>query len=302
MAMARVRRYRETDIESVLAVRNEGLSGEPSVTRAGLEGYWRQGSVRPERDVWVVEHEGELVAYGCMRQWHSADWRQAEIVVRPEWRSRGAGQALLGRLVDVARGQGIAHLGAVASDEEPAAGEFLRDQGFELYVARQHMRLQPPVVAEVPPVLGYVTRLATSADCPALADVSNAAYAADGRMSPADAVGYRLYLERSGARVWMAVRERDGAVGGLCEVRARTISLGGQDVESRHISSLAVHPAFQRLGLGRWLLAHSIRMCAEAGWPTVELNVDRDNEPALALYTSLGFGPVYRFSIYHHAI
>ncbi len=55
------------------------------------------------------------------------------------------------------------------------------------------------------------------------------------------------------------------------------------------LARLAVHPEFQRLGIGRQLLLASLRMAEGMGCTTAVLNTQAHNEHAQQLYRSVGF-------------
>lgn len=296
--MWHVRAFRPQDLEGMLAVQHASAraeAGQHRLSREGLQSYWGRGSAK---SLWVAEEGGQVVAYAGLRAWHSPGWLQAEVVVHPSQRGRGLGGALLRHLVSAARRGGAAYLCAVAPDEPAEGGRFLEHQGFAPHVRRQHMRLQPPTAPAAPEVPGFALRAAGPADYGALARVNNAAYDTGERVGQANAAGYQRFIEESGARVWVAERAPAGPVVGLCEVREKEMALGDGPVRTGHIGSLAVMPAYQGRGLGRRLLACGIDICRQQGWPTVELNVDRDNQPALHLYESAGFRPVYAFTVY----
>ncbi|EHD23123.1 MULTISPECIES: ribosomal protein S18-alanine N-acetyltransferase [Brenneria] len=56
--------------------------------------------------------------------------------------------------------------------------------------------------------------------------------------------------------------------------------------------NLAVHPDHQRRGFGRQLLEHVINELEQRGIVTLWLEARASNQPALALYESLGFNEV----------
>ncbi len=303
--MRRVRRFGWDDLDGLLEVRAAGAAlepGQPPTSREALAAYWSKGGVQAERDLCLVDEDGRIVAYGGLRPWHGPGWAQAELMVRPERRRQGLGRALLRRLVVEARGRGAHYLAAMAPDQPGDAAGFLRQNGFELLAARQHMRLRPVAVPRARAVPGYRLRLAGLEDSGILAEITNQAYAGSRFTDLADGPGYRRYMEESGAQVFVAERAADGWAAGLCEVRARETALEGREVPSGHIASLAVRPENRGQGLGCNLLARGIRCCLEAGWPTVELNVDRDNLAALRLYERAGFRPTYAFSNYFLAL
>ncbi len=303
--MVHLRPFSWSDLDNLLALHNAGVvpgSSQGQATRESLAAHWRQGSVQARRDLWVAETDGEIVAYGGLQPWHSAGWLQVEIVVHPAWRGRGLGRDLLAHLAALAEAAGTIYLCAIVDDEAAESRRFLLQHGFQAFLPRQHMRLYPIVRPEARPVEGYQVRLAGDEDCAALARVNNAAYEVGELAGRADAAGYRRFIRESGTRVWVAQERTTGQVAGLCEVRRRETVLDGARTPTGHIGSLAVLPTAQRRGLGRWLLAGGIDLCLQSGWPSVELNVDRNNAPALHLYESTGFQAVYAFTVYRRRL
>lgn len=59
--------------------------------------------------------------------------------------------------------------------------------------------------------------------------------------------------------------------------------------EDGEILTYAVHPAFQRRGLGRQLLAETVALARSRRWEKLFLEVAEDNAPALRLYMGYGF-------------
>ncbi len=55
-----------------------------------------------------------------------------------------------------------------------------------------------------------------------------------------------------------------------------------------YLEDLYVRPAFRGRGIGRALLAHLARLCAENGWPRMEWVVLDWNQPAIDFYRALG--------------
>lgn len=63
-------------------------------------------------------------------------------------------------------------------------------------------------------------------------------------------------------------------------------------LDEMHILNLAIHPEFQRQGLGQKLLEHALDLAEKRGicWATLE--VRKSNRVALSLYKKMGFEPV----------
>jgi ribosomal protein S18 acetylase RimI-like enzyme len=65
-----------------------------------------------------------------------------------------------------------------------------------------------------------------------------------------------------------------------------------------HLVQVAVLPAFQRRGVGRLLLHHSMARLAALHFDTLSLIVSRSNHNALKMYQAMGFSPVLSFPVF----
>lgn len=65
---------------------------------------------------------------------------------------------------------------------------------------------------------------------------------------------------------------------------------------------VATHPDFQRLGLGKAVMAEGLRRMKAAGMKQAILGFDPNNVAARALYTSLGFRATCYFALYQKAL
>lgn len=63
-------------------------------------------------------------------------------------------------------------------------------------------------------------------------------------------------------------------------------------LDEASLFNIAVHPDYQRRGMGRELLEHVIGELEQRDILTLWLEVRQSNQPALALYESLGFNQV----------
>jgi ribosomal-protein-alanine N-acetyltransferase len=70
-------------------------------------------------------------------------------------------------------------------------------------------------------------------------------------------------------------------------------------LDEAHITNLAVHPDYQRMGVGRLLVTELIFRAAFLGAKRMTLEVRPSNKAALGLYTSLGFDQVGRRKGYY---
>jgi ribosomal protein S18 acetylase RimI-like enzyme len=104
------------------------------------------------------------------------------------------------------------------------------------------------------------------------------------RTAPAGAT-----IRSDGSRVVVEIHDTgdSGDAGEGADVMAR--GEAGVDGDWLGIHNLVVQPAYRRRGLAKAVLGELLAWGAERGAGTVWLHVQTDNEPALALYASLGF-------------
>ena len=60
-------------------------------------------------------------------------------------------------------------------------------------------------------------------------------------------------------------------------------------IDELHITFLGVHPKHQRRGIGKFLLSELIKSSKSLHTNHIHLEVNKNNEPAKALYKSMGF-------------
>ena len=87
--------------------------------------------------------------------------------------------------------------------------------------------------------------------------------------------------------------DEPGGVVGFAVVQRSSIALS--------LTKLVVAPHRRRGGVGRALLAHAVAMARQARAQACTLHVDETNEPAKALYASLGFAVSGRRVDYYRA-
>jgi [ribosomal protein S18]-alanine N-acetyltransferase len=98
---------------------------------------------------------------------------------------------------------------------------------------------------------------------------------------------YRFELtENQNSSLWVA--EVDAA-GGALVVGMIVVWIV---LDEAHIATLAIHPDYRKLGIGRLLLTQGLRAAAERGAQLAYLEVRRSNRAAQVLYQSFGFAVV----------
>lgn len=70
-------------------------------------------------------------------------------------------------------------------------------------------------------------------------------------------------------------------------------------LDEAHIATIAVHPQYRRLGIGRQILLTALRECATQGAASATLEVRENNHIAIEMYRKFGFVVVGRRKRYY---
>ena len=79
-----------------------------------------------------VDGETEIAGVARVSRVHQSDDRMLTMVVADAWQRRGVGEQLVRSAIDVARGEGVAHLVAELAPDNRGMRELLADAGFGL--------------------------------------------------------------------------------------------------------------------------------------------------------------------------
>ena len=257
------------DIEEIAAAAAQADGTDPldEATRLALRH-------RPER-VWSRVRDGgfALVVDG-----------ELSLVVHPDARGRGTGEALM---ADVVAEAPVLHERAWSHGDHPAAAKLARSFGYErareLWVMRRPMSLPlPEPVARD----GVIVRGYTEADAGELLRVNAAAFASHPEQGGMDAVN----LAERMAEPWfdpegllLAVDAADdGRLLGFHWTKQHSPELG-------EVYVVGIDPGAQGRGLGKLLTLAGLHHLADRGVDEVLLYVESDNAPAIAVYAGLGF-------------
>jgi len=226
------------------------------------------------------------------------------LVVLPEWSHRTVGESLLHATVDALRQQGVAriespcvtmHHAWLVSAFERAGFQTSWREFLRLDLHREHPPAGPPAAIQLEPWRGTFLREAGV--------LMQAAY--DGT---ADVEINTLYRTAEGCCGVLEDILNQGGCGPLVTeasvlARARGQAIGFvlvTEIAPRqgHLVQVAVLPAYQRQGVGRLLVRHSLAQLALLRFDTLSLIVSRANQPALRLYQALGLQGVLAFPVF----
>lgn len=235
----------------------------------------------------VAEEQGELAAVGIIGE------GEIDMVVRPSCRGRGIGHRLLGELL--ARVGPTAPLRAWVHGDHPAARALLRGAGFAPVRVLLRLALPPEQLDRAREVLptripGVTVRTFdpdAPDDLPALVAVNAAAFAdhpEQGRLTVDDVRALMREAWFDAEDLLLAIDEESGAVVGFTWIKTQRTPA----VESE-LYVLGVDPRVSGRGLGRTLLAETLRRMAATKPERITLYVDGENARARNLYERVGF-------------
>jgi mycothiol synthase len=272
----------------------------------------------PYRDMVFVEVDGEVVGYD--RRWSAQEengpwiYGLLEGALKPEWRGRGLGQAILdymeGRLREAAAGraaEGERFFQAEAGDSEKAREALLLGAGYE---AVRHGILmvrplsgpgaEPITVSPMPdgldvrPVEPERYRDVWEADVEAFRDHW-------GYVPPTEA-NYQGFLVSPlfNPKLWQVAFDiQSGQVAGMVLNFVNEPENTEFNRRRGYTEGISVRRPWRKRGLARALLTSSLQMFKDMGMTEAALGVDTQNlSGALRLYESVGFRMRQRFSIY----
>ncbi len=231
----------------------------------------------------------------------SPQWRTFDVFVHPRLRGGLPGWQIYTwaeeRAADLLRSQGQGELRSmwVSSGDDLLVGHLER-RGFSrspYYTIQYRRRLEGPVPVPELPEGFHVRRLGGERELGSRAAASQAAF--DSTM---DAESYRRRYQgfmRSPVyrpELDIVAIAPDGAVASFCN--------GWLDLSNRVglFEPVGTHPDYQRLGLGRAVLAEGMRRMMAYGMREVIVCAENDNPPAQALYRGAGFQPERRLLTY----
>ncbi len=125
MIEIRVRVATEADLPAIREIYNyEILNGtatfdtEPKTLEDRLA--WFRETQRDPHVVLAAEVDGETVGWGCLQAYRTRPayrfTTENSVYIHQDWRGRGIGKALLGRLVEIARENGLRNIVAVIAE------------------------------------------------------------------------------------------------------------------------------------------------------------------------------------------
>ncbi|MFN2484429.1 MAG: GNAT family N-acetyltransferase [Candidatus Limnocylindria bacterium] len=295
---------------------NEADGSDEVQTLAGMENtYAHLTNSDPDRDILVFEVDGRIAGYS-RRYWAELNdgGRSYECFgfLRPEWRRRGIGTAVLRwneaglREIAVSHGDiGAKWLSSGALDTAAGTVALLRNAGYE--PVRYGYDMVRPTLDDIPdaplpdglelrPVSPEQLRRIWQADVEAFRDHWGEHDESE------ESYEHIVNSPATDLSLWQVVWDGDEVAGLVWN----SIDAAGNLRFGRSrgwLDSVAVRRPWRRRGLARALIAASLRVLRDRGMTSAGLGVDTENPSgALRLYESLGFKPVRRFTSFRKPV
>jgi N-acetylglutamate synthase-like GNAT family acetyltransferase len=228
----------------------------------------------------------------------------AGLSLAPEWNIPEVGRPLLQATLEAIRQHGVPRIESQCIPIDcPWLSAALEPQGFYPYwreVLRLHLQ---PTPAPVPPRDHMSLESWQGTHVHEAAAIMQAAYA-----ESTDAAMNTLYRTVEGCHLVLDQLLNQGGCGRPVTAASALVRHRGQGIgcivitetapHQGHLVQVAVLPAYQRHGVGRWLLRYSMSQLAALHCETLSLLVSRANHRALAVYHAMGFHAVLSYPVF----
>jgi ribosomal protein S18 acetylase RimI-like enzyme len=269
----------------------------------------------PDQDMLMAEVEGRLIAYTRVT------WNRQEDgltnyytfgFLRPEWRRRGIGSAMLAwseaRLLQIASGHektGPRFFQAGAADTEQGTTALLEKAGYQ--PVRYEFNMSRPIsdpLPEAPMPAGLEVRPAQPEHVRPIWDAMQEAFRDHWGFAKEGEETYQAWLGQSSFQpsLWKVAWDGDQVAGMVLNFIDEAENKEYQRLRG-YTEGISVRKPWRKLGLARSLLVQSIRMYKEMGMSETALGVDSQNlSGALRLYQGVGYRQTKQFTIYRKAL
>jgi GNAT superfamily N-acetyltransferase len=269
-----------------------------------------------DRDLFIVEVDGEIVGYSRTEWYDDADGTRVHEVIcflRPAWRRRGIGGRMLAAIEQRARQVAVGLPSATrpffqteVEDRDPGAAALLRAAGYDAVrhgytMVRPNLDPQP----DAPMPAGLEIREVQPEHLRAIFDAADEAFRDEWGYRPATEADWELFLTdplNADRALWRIAWDGDQVAGQVRSfINAEENERFGQ--KRGWVENIGVRRPWRKRGLARALIASSIDALRERGMTEGALGVDTENQSgALRLYESVGFRPVSHSTVYRKAI
>lgn len=312
----RLRQWRdESDFEKmsrVLIASSNADGVEEARTGDDLQKmYSRMKNFEAAQNLFLVEHDGELVAFAGCRWWEERDANFIHahwLFVLPAWRGRGIENELLRVAQNCFREIAKEHshdatnwLEMFAYDSQEWMSKVLLADGYQpmrYFFDMVRADLQNIPDAELP--AGIETRPVIPEDMREIFFGGEEAFADDWSAPIIEQGDFELWLKKGNWKpeLWQIAWEGKEFVGHVLNF----VSESENEKYGRkrgYTEDIGVRKAWRRRGVAKALLVRSLKMFRDMGYDSTALGVDTQNpNDALHLYESVGYKTVHTETFY----
>lgn len=278
--------------------------------------YARTKNFDATRNLFLVEHAGQVIAYAGGRWWQEADANFSHahwFMVLPEWRGQGIENELLSRVqAQVIRDVLPLHPGGATSwfetfvaDSQSWLGNHLSADGYapvRYFYDMVCADLNNLPEAELPP--GIETRPVAPGHLRQIWDAACEAFAEHWGEAIPDESDYQSWLENPIWRfeLWQIAWDGDQVVGMVLN-HIKENENNQCNRKRGYTEDISVRKSWRGRGVAKSLLVRSMKMFRDMGFDSTALGVDSENATgALHLYESVGYKTFRRVAVYRKRI
>ena len=283
-----IRNYTWADLSALAALTRrirEAGGSDSAMSTSSLKEELGQPGLAPEENCTLFEHKEALVAYSVLHPELRIGRAVLELVIHPT-HAEGAIEAEAVR-AGLARATSLeARVLHMCVHPSEFWEELLKGKGFALVRRYLLMRWNGEEVSPVNLREGFAIETFRTGDEERLTQVQNASFGGNWGFCPntVEEVRYRAGMSMSSPEGILFLAHGDETAG-YCW----TCITGAPENPIGVIGMIGIAPAYRGQGLSRPILLAGMGYLHSRGVSSIRLDVDGENQPAIGLYTSVGF-------------
>ncbi len=310
-----IRHVQPADVQAVVDVYTAAdlaVGAEPWINTEILQTFLDAPNVDPDRDTFVVERDGRVIAYADCEFRPASGRGSADAAVHPDFRHQGIGTQLIrateARILERAEAETPAEQPVTIQrgilDANSGALRLVESLGYRHIRTFYHMRIAFDQPVDAPPLPDGLTLrpFDPARDGRAVYEAHQEAFADHWgyeRRSYDEWAHYTINDLGGDPAQWWVIAYDGDEVAGICLNRP----YGEEDAQMGWVSTLGVRRPWRKRGLGLALLRHSFALFQERGCTRAGLGVDAASlTNAVALYERAGMHVHKRFFLYRKAL
>ncbi len=284
----RVRNFTWDDLPALVELDNlasEKQGDGPKTSLPSLREHLAQPGLLPEENCFLFERDHELWAYSVIRNEHSIGRTVLQLAIHPARSEGEVEREVVGAALARARELGARVLHVCLAPSAFWAG-LMEEEGFHRVRDFRLMRWQGEAVP--PPELpeGFAITSFQPGDEAKLTSVQNTSFSGSWGFCPNT-------VEEISYRAGMVISPHEGIIflthgkdpAGYCW----TCTLSDSQFSVGVIGMIGIDPQFRGLGLSKPILLAGMKHLQASQVRQIQLDVDEENQPAIRLYSSVGF-------------